>query len=60
MWQKLSEPTRDNTHDNEYGCAYILDLEHFSKFSVGGVTRALFASNFGISELGCDCCVSLF
>ena len=37
MWQKLSEPTRDKTHDNEYGCAYILDLEHFSKFSVGGV-----------------------
>lgn len=37
MWQELSEPTRDKTHDNEYGCAYILDLEHFSKFSVGGV-----------------------
>jgi hypothetical protein len=37
MWQKLSEPTRDKTHDNEYGCAYILDLQHFSKFSVGGV-----------------------
>jgi hypothetical protein len=37
MWQKLSEPTRDKTHDSEYGCAYILDLEHFSKFSVGGV-----------------------
>lgn len=37
LWQNLSEPTRDKTHDNEYGCAYILDLEHFSKFSVGGV-----------------------
>jgi hypothetical protein len=37
MWKELSEPTRNKIHDTETGCAYILELEHFSKFSVGGV-----------------------
>jgi hypothetical protein len=37
LWKTLSKPLRDKTHDTEAGCAYILDLDHFSKFSVGGV-----------------------
>jgi hypothetical protein len=37
MWKDLSEPTRNKIHDTETGCAYTLGLEHFSKFSVGGV-----------------------
>lgn len=37
IWKDLSEPRRDKMHDTETGCAYTLDLEHFSKFSVGGV-----------------------
>ena len=37
IWQNLPKPTRDRTHDTVNGCAYILDLGHFSKFSVGGV-----------------------
>lgn len=37
IWQSLPKPTRDRTHDTENGCAYILNLDHFSKFSVGGV-----------------------
>jgi hypothetical protein len=36
-WQELSEPSRDMLHDTDAGCAYVLDLQHFSKFSVGGV-----------------------
>jgi hypothetical protein len=36
-WEELSEPLRDRLHDTEAGCADVLDLEHFSKFSVGGV-----------------------
>jgi hypothetical protein len=37
MWENLSIPVRDKMHDTGTSCAYILDLEHFSKFSVGGV-----------------------
>jgi hypothetical protein len=37
IWQNLPKPARDKTYDTENGCAYVLDLEHFSKFSVGGV-----------------------
>lgn len=37
LWKTLSKPLRDKTHDTEAGCAYILVLDHFSKFSVGGV-----------------------
>ena len=37
MWEFLSEPLRDKINDTDTACAYILDLEHFSKFSVGGV-----------------------
>ena len=35
-WEELSEPSRDRIHDTEASCAYLLELEHFSKFSVGG------------------------
>jgi hypothetical protein len=37
IWQNLPKPARDKTQDTENGCAYVLNLEHFSKFSVGGV-----------------------
>lgn len=37
MWKVLSEPSRDKINDTDTACAYILDLGHFSKFSVGGV-----------------------
>jgi hypothetical protein len=37
LWENLAKPLRDKTRDTEASCAYILDLEHFSKFSVGGV-----------------------
>ena len=37
MWKDVSEPRRDKIHDTETGCAYILNFDHFSKFSVGGV-----------------------
>lgn len=37
LWENLAKPLRDKTRDTEASCAYILDLGHFSKFSVGGV-----------------------
>jgi hypothetical protein len=36
-WQKLNDPVREQTQDTATQCAYILQLGHFSKFSVGGV-----------------------
>ena len=41
VWKDLSKPIRDEISDTETGCAYMLDLEHFSKFSVGGVRPSL-------------------
>jgi hypothetical protein len=36
-WQKINDPKREPTQDTSSRCAYILEIDHFSKFSVGGV-----------------------